>query len=103
MSLSRIQREKKTVRVMIDVYCRKHHSHARRGNNLCAKCQQLADYATQRLDRCPHGNAKPTCQKCSIHCYAPSQKQAIRGVMRYAGPRMTVLHPVMAIRHLLGI
>jgi hypothetical protein len=26
----------------------------------------------------------------------------IREVMRYAGPRMTLYHPVLAIRHLIG-
>ena len=33
------------------------------------------------------------------HCYAPAQRQAIKDVMRYAGPRMLLSHPVMTVCH----
>ena len=35
------------------------------------------------------------------HCYAPAQREQIRAIMRYAGPRMILHHRVAAIRHLL--
>lgn len=34
-----------------------------------------------------------------VHCCAPAQRQAIKDVMRYAGPKMLLSHPVMTVRH----
>ncbi|MDY5655574.1 MAG: nitrous oxide-stimulated promoter family protein, partial [Prevotella sp.] len=53
------------------------------------------------LDRCRYGEHKPTCKQCPIHCYRPEMKEKIRGIMRWAGPRMILYHPIAAIRHLL--
>lgn len=83
---------------MIAIYCRRHHTHGTR--QLCPECSGLLDYALKRLDRCPKGNAKSSCRKCEIHCYAPAQRQLMREAMRYVGPRMIFIHPVAAIRHL---
>jgi len=94
----RLARELKTVEVMIDLYCRGTHG-TRRGR--CPSCQALADYARQRLARCPFQHEKPTCAHCTIHCYRPAMREQIRAVMRYAGPRMLVHHPVLALFHLM--
>ena len=53
----------------------------------------------QRIDRCPYQEDKPTCAKCPIHCYKPAMRERVRQVMRYAGPRMLLYHPVLAISH----
>jgi len=90
--------EFKTVTYMVQIYCRSHHGSQ---NGLCEACQQLLDYAEVRLDRCPYGQNKPTCNKCPIHCYKPEPKEQMRLVMRYSGPRMLLPHPWLAIRHLL--
>ncbi len=45
---------------------------------------------------------KTTCDRCEIHCYTREQLERIREVMRYAGPRMLLHHPIAAIRHLVG-
>lgn len=90
--------EFKTVSAMVAIYCRDHHDS---GAELCIDCKELLDYAETRLDRCPYGQNKPTCNKCPIHCYKPDQKEQMRQVMRYAGPRMLLPHPILAIRHLL--
>lgn len=95
--MSRIEREKKTIRQMITIYCRHHHSTR---DTLCPECNELYQYALKRLSHCPFGPNKNTCRKCTIHCYAPAQRQAVRQVMRYAGPRMLLYHPIAAIRHL---
>jgi hypothetical protein len=95
----RIRRERKTIAAMIAIYCRDHHDGGRSG--LCPECAALHAYAEQRLDKCPFGETKPTCVKCPIHCYKPACREQVREVMRYAGPRMLVRHPVLAIRHLL--
>lgn len=92
-----IDAEKRVVEQMIRLYCRK-----RQGNTtLCPDCRQLLDYAIERLDRCSYGNDKPTCRKCPIHCYRPAMKSRIKTVMRWAGPRMILYHPLLAIKHLL--
>jgi hypothetical protein len=89
--------EFKTVVAMVEIYCKDHH----RTNGLCQECTTLLEYAETRLDRCPYGEAKPTCNKCPIHCYKPDPKEQMRLVMRYSGPRMLLKHPILAIRHLL--
>ena len=42
---------------------------------------------------------KTFCSQCHVHCYAPEKLQAIKDVMRYAGPRMLLRHPVLVVRH----
>lgn len=82
---------------MVRIYCRH-----REGNvHLCRNCSDLLEYAHQRLSHCPHGNRKPTCRKCTIHCYTPEMQQRMREVMRYSGPRMLLHSPAAAIAHLL--
>ena len=83
---------------MIEMYCRRNHATA---GSLCAECQQLTDYAMQRLDRCPFQAEKTTCATCSVHCYKPDMRQRVRTVMRHTGPRMLVSHPILTIRHML--
>ena len=92
----RIAREKATVAAMIALACADRHGAA---DGLCAECQALRDYAHARLDRCPFGERKTTCGQCAIHCYKPDMRGRVREVMRYAGPRMLVRHPVMAVQH----
>lgn len=96
----KIESEKNTIRMMIGIYCRRKHQSQR--GELCDDCCKLLEYALRRLDNCPHGDAKPTCRKCRIHCYAPAQRQLVRDVMRYVGPRMMLINPIAAIRHLLN-
>ena len=92
----RLERERRTVRAMVELYCAAHHGTA----GLCAACGALADYADRRLDRCPYGPDKPTCVSCPIHCYRAEPREQMREVMRFAGPRMLRSHPVLAVFHL---
>jgi uncharacterized paraquat-inducible protein A len=94
----KITQEKSTVRVMIHLYCRQKHRTANK--QLCDECNELLQYATQRLTFCRFGEQKSTCERCPKHCYRKDYKQKIKAVMRYAGPRMIIYHPVMAIQHL---
>jgi hypothetical protein len=81
---------------MVRIYCRDLHNC---GNRICGECRQLADYACMRLERCRFGAEKPTCAKCPVHCYQRARREQVRGVMRYAGPRMLRERPVMSLRH----
>lgn len=100
--MERIEWEKKVIRTMVEIYCNKNHGAARGGDGLCQECRSLLEYAEKRLDHCPKGNGKSSCRKCTIHCYAPAQRQQMREVMRFVGPRMIRIHPWMAIRHLIS-
>ena len=96
MKASRIAHEKKTVELMIRLYCRR-----KEGNKeLCPQCLELLEYARMRLSRCPFGENKTTCRLCPVHCYKPEMREKIRVVMRFSGPRMLLYHPVLAVWHL---
>jgi len=94
----RMTREARTIEAMIRIYCRGQHG-TREG--LCPECAALQDYAGLRLEKCPYQEEKTTCTKCPVHCYRPAMREQIRAVMRHAGPRMLLRHPVLAILHLL--
>ena len=94
---SRIEKEKRTVALMIRLYCRRYEGN----KNLCKGCSELLAYAEVRLDRCKFADEKPTCKKCTIHCYKPDMREKMRTVMRWAGPRMMIYHPIEAIKHLI--
>ncbi|MCM2342913.1 nitrous oxide-stimulated promoter family protein [Rhodoferax sp.] len=94
-------RELKTIQLMISMYCSSHH-HGHGNDALCADCSALFDYAQRRLQRCVFGDAKPNCAKCVVHCYNKDMRERIRVVMRWAGPRMLLRHPVLGILHLLA-
>jgi predicted amidophosphoribosyltransferase len=94
--MGRMNEEARTVALMIQLYCRVHHKNA-----LCAECTELLEYAQKRIEYCPYTIKKPVCAQCPVHCYAPEQRERIREIMRYAGPRMLFRHPVLALRHML--
>jgi hypothetical protein len=83
---------------MIRLYCRDHHGSR---DQPCTECARLLGYAEQRLDRCPFGADKPTCARCTVHCYRRDMRERVRTVMRYSGPRMLRRHPYLAVAHLL--
>lgn len=93
----RMARERRTLKAMIELYCRDRHGTR---DALCAECSALLGYALERLARCPYQEAKPTCAKCLIHCYRPEMRARVRAVMRYAGPRMLWRYPILALWHL---
>lgn len=93
-----IEQEKVTINCMIDLYCTKKHGQPK--NQLCQECEDLKTYAMARLMYCRYGEQKSTCEKCPTHCYRKDYKQKIKQVMRFAGPRMMLYHPIMALRHL---
>ena len=96
-SKSRLEKEKKTIKTMISMYCKKNHS---TNEELCEQCVELFEYAEKRLKHCRYGENKPACENCPIHCYNPDMREKVRKIMRFAGPRMIYTHPIMGFRHL---
>jgi hypothetical protein len=101
-----LQREKLTITMMIRLYCRHHHpddyKQNHNHNDCCDDCRSLIEYCWKRSDNC-RSKPKLVCAKCRIHCYQPEMRRKIKQVMRYAGPRMLLYHPVLAVKHLLRI
>lgn len=91
------EKELQVITLMIELYCKKKHK-SKKGQ-LCDECQELLEYVKLRRSRCPHGDNKPFCSNCPIHCYKPSMKAKIKEVMRFSGPRMMLYHPIIAISH----
>ena len=91
--IARLQKEFK----IIALYCRKKEGH----RDMCPASLELLEYAHARLERCKFGNDKSTCQRCPVHCYKPAMREKMRAVMRRAGPRMMLYHPIDAIKHLI--
>ena len=96
--MKHLDREQQTLETMIALYC--HNLHAP-DEGLCPDCTALRDYARARLEHCTYGTDKPKCSACPIHCYKPAMREAIRTVMRYAGPRMLLRHPLLALGHVM--
>jgi hypothetical protein len=93
----RLDREQRTIEAMLRIYCPDHHGTTA---GLCRECEDLLTYAGKRLRACPFQEAKPACNQCPVHCYAPALRERAREVMRYAGPRMLRRHPWLALMHL---
>ena len=93
----KLSQERTTLKAMIRLYCQQLHQ----PEAFCDECSSLWEYAKERLEKCPYGVEKPTCQICPIHCYKPDMRERIREIIRYSGPRMILHHPVMAVRHLI--
>lgn len=83
---------------MINIYCS--HNHDTNGK-LCEFYLSLLEYAFQRLDNCPYGIDKPACNKCPIHCYRKNEREEIKRVIRFSGPKMLLYHSILAVMHIL--
>jgi len=93
-----LAREYKTVKAMIELYCRKLHN----SKGLCDECSVLLIYTEAKIRKCPHYKSKIPCKNCTVHCYQEPYKEKIRKVMRFSGPRMIIYHPILAFYHLLA-
>lgn len=95
--LGRVEKEKKVIALMINIYCRKKHNSR---DGLCDECKELLEYAHKRLTLCKFGDKKTTCSKCPIHCYKKDMKLKVKEVMRFSGPRLIIYNPIELIRHM---
>jgi len=94
---SRREREIETVETMIRMFCIVKH----KTGNLCQSCEKLVTYTKIKQEHCPFGESKPVCSQCQVHCYQQKEREEIKEIMRFAGPRMIFRHPVMAVDHII--
>jgi ribosome modulation factor len=92
----RVRRERLTMEAMIRLYCEGVHG---RDRGECPECAELRCYAVKRLEKCPFQEDKSPCARCPVHCYQPARREQMKAVMRYAGPRMLLRHPIFTLRH----
>lgn len=97
-SSRRIERERRTIKAMIALYCHGHHGNI---TGLCPECTSLLEYSLLRLQKCPFQENKPACGLCLDHCYNVNMKVKIQSVMRYSGPRMLYRHPILTFLHMI--
>ena len=96
MDNKRISMEQKTIEAMMKCYCKDIHQP---DTDLCDECAELLTYAQIRLDKCVFGPDKAVCTNCKVHCYKKDVREKIKVVMRYAVPKMLVIHPFLALNH----
>lgn len=100
-------REMKVISQMVAMYCAGHHSSDARtaqahcGEEVCESCAAIDAYAVARTQRCRQMDHKTTCEECGNHCYGQAERDEIRKIMRWSGPRMLTKHPIAALRHVL--
>ncbi|HNW98762.1 MAG TPA: nitrous oxide-stimulated promoter family protein [Bacteroidales bacterium] len=92
-----IEIEKRTIKAMIEIYCKKNHGTPA----LCDMCIDLLTYANKRLDFCAFGDYKPSCKKCKANCYSEKKREKIKEVMRFSGKRILLKNPCLSIKHLI--
>lgn len=84
------EKEKQIVQLMIELYEKKKK----------VDLTDLKEYTFLRIDRCPFMENKTFCSQCKVHCYNRENREKIKEVMRFSGPRMLFYHPVLAIKHM---
>ena len=94
--MDKLDNEKRLLRAMIDLYCRKNHNSK---NELCSDCKELKEYSFYRLSKCPFGSDKKSCVNCKIKCYDEKHKDRIKEVMKFSGWRILFRHPILTIKH----
>jgi hypothetical protein len=97
---SKVQRDIETVSQFIRIYCEHNHQHQAKAQvkasgkiknylndssiRLCRDCRKLLLYSASKRIICPY-DPKPSCRRCSTHCYTDGFRDAIREVMRFSG------------------
>jgi len=92
-----ISLELKCISVMIKIYCNGNHNTK---NKICDECENLKIYSEYRTLKCKYKNDKPVCSSCLTHCYNQQNREKIRTVMRYSGPKMLYKNPRLTIIYL---
>lgn len=90
------QKELDIVQKMIEIYCKENHQS---NEKLCEECQEMLDYAKQRIERCPFTETKTFCASCKVHCYRADMKAKIKEVMKFSGPRLIFFYPGEVFLH----
>ncbi len=89
--------EKNTVYKMIRLFCNAHHN---TDKQLCNDCSDLFNYSILRINNCFYEINKPVCSSCKTHCFNKKNREKIRLVMRWSGPKMLWYYPFTSMKYL---
>ena len=64
-------------------------------------CTGLFAYAMERLERCPYPGTETHLCQLPDPLLSKKKREQVRLMMRYAGPKMLLRHPILAVRHLI--
>lgn len=81
--------EKMIIAKMISIYCRGKHN----SDELCRDCSNLLDYCGKKIDSCRWIENKPNCSSCTTVCFSKENREKLRKIMRFSGPRLLYLDP----------
>lgn len=95
---NRLKKEKKVFEKMVLIYCKKKHQ----DNYPCIDCREIIKYGHDKINKCIHGEEKPFCSKCNVHCYEKNMQKKVKDIMRFSGPRIIFYHPIVSLKHLLS-
>ena len=96
-----MSKKRPVIEAMIRIYCEGRCQNETLESGLCQECEELLTYALERLEKCPKVAQKTSCGRCEIPCYREPFKSRIRLVMKYAGPRMVVKHPIKTVKYVM--
>ncbi|WP_455520983.1 nitrous oxide-stimulated promoter family protein [Parvimonas micra] len=91
-------REKKVISEMVKLYCRKNH----KKRELCDECKEVLNYSLKRIDNCQCVETKLFCSSCKFSLYSPRDKEKVKQIMKFSGPRILFHHPLLVISHMLS-
>jgi len=111
MTTEKFKSEVETLSKFFQIYCsEKHTSQTQRDYNvtykdltlkfqvnLCDECNNLLNYAIQRLQECPH-DPKPRCRKCENPCYEKDKYKQMAKMMRFAGMKLGLTKAAQRIK-----
>lgn len=91
--------QKASLEVMVKLYCKKNHNSK---GQLCEECEEILNYALNRLRNCRYGENKPNCGDCKTCCYKKDMKEKVVNIMRYSGPRLLLHNPRIVFSHFIN-
>lgn len=96
--------DRDTLLGLFKIYCAHEHADKAEGienDSLCPSCRVSLDYSLERTLTCKLKGSGQLCSSCPVHCFEPDQRENIRKIMRFSGPRLIWKSPLLAIRYVL--
>ncbi|MFR7871750.1 MAG: nitrous oxide-stimulated promoter family protein [Fenollaria timonensis] len=66
-------------------------------------CYELIMKAFRHTERCPHSFYKTFCHQCPTTCYKLTDLEQIEPIMKYAGRKIILKHPIMGLKFVINL
>ena len=64
---------------------------------------ELVMKAFRHAERCPHSFYKTFCHQCPTTCYKLTDLEQIEPIMKYAGRKIMMKHPIMGLKFVINL